>query len=73
MKYRLFTLMLITFLMHEINSVGTESYESVYEETNGDNDYTVSVIIEGDILKWLKCHCTNVKKCSPNNFVYLLR
>lgn len=68
-----FAVLLMIFFIYNVNSIDSEIYESIYEKTNANNNYTVLVIVEGDILKWLKCRCVNVKKCSPNNLVYLLR
>uniref|UniRef100_A0A336MD94 CSON015347 protein n=1 Tax=Culicoides sonorensis TaxID=179676 RepID=A0A336MD94_CULSO len=48
-------------------SIDSENLESIYE-----NVY-VLVIVEGDILKWVKCLCVTIEKCNPNNLVYLLR
>lgn len=67
------TIMLMAFLIYDVNSIESESLESIYEKNNANNNYTVLVIIEGDILKWLKCRCVNEKKCRPNNLVNLLR
>lgn len=67
------SIILMAFLMYYSNSLESESLESIYEKINANNNYTVLVIVEGDILKWIKCRCVNVKKCHPSNLVYLLR